>query len=93
MRLVRPGGEAPSFSYQVMLLMWYSPTTTSTSPSPSTSAAKTEKAPLAAVLIVRAVHPGGDAPLFSYQVILLLYSDADSASVSPSPSTSAAKTE
>ena len=40
-------------------------------PSASTSTAKTEKAPSAAVEMVRAVQAGGEAPSFSYQAILL----------------------
>src|SRR5881296_1474208 len=81
------------FSYQAILSSTCDADRTSVSPSPSRSAANTQEAAMAAVEMVRAVHVGGEAPLFSYQAILLSPCDADRTSVSPSPSTSAAKTD
>ena len=59
------------------------------SPSPSTSAAKTEAAASAPVVIVRAVQAVPSPFVFSYQAILSSSIEAESASMSTSP----AKTE
>ena len=62
------GGGAGSFSYQAILPSETDALSTSVSPSLSTSAANTENAPLAAVLMVCAVKFW--VPSFSYQAIL-----------------------
>src|SRR5437764_1276030 len=64
---VKVGSAAPSFSYQATLLSEAEADRTSRSPSPSRSAAATDVAPLAVVLMVRRVKVGSAAPLFSYQ--------------------------
>ena len=66
--------------------------TTSRSPSPSISATYTPRAPLALVAMVTGVKDGFVPPLFSYHVMALSFSDAETMSMSPSPSTSAACT-
>jgi hypothetical protein len=62
---------------------------TSRSPSPSTSAVSMYSTPSAPVVMVRVVHPGGEAPSFSSQATLSSKADAETTSRSPSASTSA----
>src|SRR5262249_60945800 len=69
-RSVKAGRAAPLFSYQAILSSLKEADTTSTSLSPSRSAADTETAPSALVLMVCSVKPGVVAPSFSYQAIL-----------------------
>ena len=66
---------------------------TSVSPSPSTSAANTDAAPRAPVVMTRMTNDGGLPPTFSCQAIVWSRKDAESTSRSPSPSTSATKLE
>ncbi len=89
-----PKLPSPSrFSYQAILSSSIDAESTSMSPSPSRSAAKTENAPSAAVVIT-CCGPKLPAPSrFSYQAILSSSWDADRTSRSPSPSRSAAKTD
>ena len=81
------------FSYQAILSSSLDAESTSRSPSPSTSAAKTDTAPSAAVVITCWSPKLPDPSVFSYQAILSSPYEAESTSRSPSPSTSAAKTE
>jgi hypothetical protein len=76
------------FSYQAIVSSFAEADSTSRSPSPSTSAANTEDAPSAVVVIGWAVNAGGEAPSFSCQAIVSSFADATSTSRSPSPSTS-----
>ena len=89
-RAIKMGSEVPSFSYQAILLSILDALTISRSPSPSMSAAKTERAPSADVVMVRAVKLGSAAPSFSYQAILSSLYEAERTSRSPSLSISAA---
>src|SRR5262245_30841953 len=80
------------FSYQAILSSSTEAERASMSPSPSTSAAKTERA-LRADVVITCCGPKLPAPSrFSYQAILLSCADADRVSRSPSPSMSAAYT-
>ena len=90
---VKLGSEAPSFSYQAILSSMTEADTTSRSPSLSISAAQTEWAPSAEVVMVLAVKLGSEAPSFSCQAILSSLYEADNTSRSPSLSMSAAQTE
>src|SRR5688572_16435245 len=81
------------FSYQASLLSPHEAESPSRSPSASRSAAETNSAALAWVLITCVAQLEPLAALFSYQVILLSSCEAESASTSPSPSISAAWTE
>ena len=83
--------EAATCSYHAILSSLKDAERTSRSPSPSTSAAYTENAPSAAVVISCAVKLS--APSFSYHAILLPNCKAERTSISPSPSTSAAYTD
>ena len=87
------GSAAPLFSYHAMVSSLTEADTISISPSPSISATKTENAPFAVVAISEAAHEGSEAPLFSYQAMVLSFKEADTISISPSPSISAANTD
>ena len=64
----------------------------SVSPSPSKSAAKIDLAPLTLVVISVAVKVGFALPSFSYQAIVLSFSEAETMSKKPSLFKSATKT-
>ena len=91
--LVQVGFALPSFSYQAMVSSCAEADTISISPSPSISAAKTEVAETADVVISSAVQVGFALPSFSYQAMVLSFEEADKMSISPSPSISAANTD
>ena len=67
---VQEGSEAPSFSYQAIVLSFLEAESISMSPSPSISAAKTAVAASADVAISAAVKVGFALPSFSYQAMV-----------------------
>jgi hypothetical protein len=90
--VVQVGGDPPLFLYQAILSSAKLADKTSKSPSPSRSAANTEYACIAELVMTLRVQEIGDPPPFLYQAITLSLELADSTSTRPSLSTSAADT-